>query len=74
MDIPHIAFVGAGNMASSIIGGLIDKVVDKDEIKVPVLGDLPYLGRLFKYNTEQTITRELVILLKPRIITAEVTE
>jgi general secretion pathway protein D/MSHA biogenesis protein MshL len=71
-DLSTIARVKDGE--TLIIGGLIDKVVEKDEIKVPVLGDLPYLGRLFKYNVEETITRELVILLKPRIIMAEATE
>jgi len=54
-----------------IIGGLIDKTVDKNEYKTPLLGDLPFIGRLFKYKTEETINRELVILLRPKIITSE---
>ncbi len=56
------------NGQTLIIGGLIDKTKMKNERKTPFLGDLPLIGRLFTYTSEQTISRELVILLKPRII------
>ncbi len=51
-----------------IIGGLIDKTKVKNENKTPILGDLPLIGKLFTYTSEQTISRELVILLRPKII------
>ncbi len=37
--------------------------------KVPLLGDLPILGRLFKFEGEATTVNELVIFITPRIIT-----
>ena len=51
-----------------IIGGLIDKTKVKTEKKTPILGDIPLLKNLFNYTSEETISRELVILLRPRII------
>jgi len=51
-----------------IIGGLIDRTKVKNEKKTPVLGDIPILGRLFTYTSEETISKELVILLRPKII------
>ena len=56
------------NGQTLIIGGLIDETkIDKDK-RTPVLGDVPFLGRFFQMSNQQTIKRELVILLKPRII------
>ena len=51
-----------------IIGGLIDKTETKDVKKAPWLGDLPFLGNFFRHEDELTNDRELVILLKPRIM------
>ncbi len=52
-----------------ILGGLIDDEVNKDHSKVPVLGDLPIVGGAFKYKNDYSVKRELVILLRPQIIT-----
>ncbi len=65
-DMATLAKVKDGQ--TLIIGGLIDKTKVKNENKTPFLGDLPLIGRLFTYTSEQTISRELVILLRPRII------
>lgn len=51
-----------------IIGGLIDKLKATEEKKTPLLGDIPYLRRLFRWEKKQDTTRELVILLRPRIV------
>lgn len=51
-----------------VVGGLIDESKTKNETKVPILGDIPYLGKVFK-NTQNTIyKRELVILIRPKIV------
>ncbi len=51
-----------------IIGGLISDS-DIDAIKkLPILGDLPILGYLFKYKTTTKKRTELIILITPRII------
>lgn len=53
-----------------IIGGLIQDQVSDTERKVPVLGDIPGLGRLFKGTYQVKRKTELVIFLTPRIIKA----
>lgn len=51
-----------------MIGGLISKVDSWTEFKVPILGDIPYLGAFFKSVSQSTDTTELVILIVPHII------
>jgi type IV pilus assembly protein PilQ len=36
--------------------------------KVPLLGDIPGLGWMFKYTTKETTKTELIIFLTPRIL------
>jgi MSHA biogenesis protein MshL len=51
-----------------IIGGLIEtKKVDL-ESKTPFLGDIPFLGELFKSKSETTQKKELIIMLKPIVV------
>ncbi len=58
-----------GQMA--IIGGLISKKETSTDEKIPVIGDIPYLGKLFtRTNTSETRS-ELVLLLRPHIIDNE---
>ncbi|MBI3547209.1 MAG: pilus (MSHA type) biogenesis protein MshL [Gammaproteobacteria bacterium] len=52
-----------------VIGGLMKEASTDDNASVPVLGDIPILGNLFKHKKVTRIKRELVILLKPTIIT-----
>ena len=54
-----------------VIGGLIHRSEDKTVKKVPLLSAIPILGYLFKYEEIDNDVRELVILLKPRIINSE---
>ncbi|MCX6993137.1 MAG: hypothetical protein NT011_08360 [Kiritimatiellaeota bacterium] len=50
------------------IGGLVEDRKSKIEIKVPVLGDIPLLGLLFRH-TEDTVTKNnLIILITPTIL------
>lgn len=51
-----------------LIGGLIDKNEVKNQTKVPILGSIPILGNLFRYDATKEVNRELVIMLKPTII------
>lgn len=51
-----------------IIGGLIQDQVSQTERKVPLLGDIPGLGRLFKGTYQNKNKTELVIFLSPRIV------
>ncbi|HLD14108.1 MAG TPA: pilus (MSHA type) biogenesis protein MshL [Burkholderiales bacterium] len=51
-----------------VIGGLMKEASTDDNASVPVLGDIPLLGNLFKSKKVTRIKRELVILLKPTTI------
>ncbi len=51
-----------------IIGGLIQEEESETERKVPLLGDIPWLGRLFKGTYTVKTKSELVIFLSPKIV------
>jgi len=51
-----------------VIGGLIDDSTTKTENKVPVLGDVPLLGWLFKKSTSEDVKTNLYVFLTPRVI------
>jgi MSHA biogenesis protein MshL len=50
------------------IGGLMRQATTNDRSQVPVAGDVPIFGNLFKNTNRVTQKRELVILIKPTII------
>ena len=50
------------------IGGLMQTVKTKSEKKVPLLGDIPLLGMLFKHKTTDDAKKELLIFLTPHIV------
>ncbi len=54
-----------------IIGGLIRDEVTRDTEKLPVLGDIPFLGNAFKHVREDKEKIELVVFLTPHIVGAE---
>ncbi|MBW6488166.1 pilus (MSHA type) biogenesis protein MshL [Sulfurimonas sp.] len=51
-----------------ILGGLINTSNSINVNKVPILGDIPILNYLFKYEDKLKITQELVIVIEPRIV------
>src|SRR5205809_1297522 len=50
-------------------GGLMREDVQKTEDKVPIIGDIPLVGRAFRTNVEQHTKKNLVIFVTARIIT-----
>ncbi len=50
------------------IGGLIDSTESEEEQKVPLLGDIPLVGELFKRKAKSKGKRELLLLITPHII------
>ena len=50
------------------LGGLIREDVQTVTDKVPIVGDLPYIGRLFRSNSDQHLRRNLVIFVSARLI------
>ena len=60
------AVVGDGQTV--VLGGLRKKNTTQQTNKVPVLGDIPLIGNLFKFQGETTVVNELVIFITPRIM------
>jgi general secretion pathway protein D len=51
-----------------VLGGLIDDNLRQGVSKVPLLGDIPGLGALFRYRSDQVEKRNLMIFLRPEIM------
>ncbi|MDX2321775.1 MAG: type II secretion system secretin GspD [Moritella sp.] len=51
-----------------VIGGLLDEQVTESVSKVPWLGDIPWVGNLFKSTSSSTKKRNLMVFIKPTII------
>jgi type IV pilus assembly protein PilQ len=57
------------NGGTVVIGGIFEQSDREDVTKVPFLGDVPYLGNLFKTRTVTTSKTELLIFLTPKVVT-----
>ena len=57
------------NGATVILGGLIDEDVQESVQKVPLLGDIPFIGHLFSSTSNSVRKRNLMVFLRPTIIT-----
>jgi len=55
-----------------VLGGMRKKDVSKAINKIPILGDLPVLGPLFRFKGDDTSVTELIVFITPRIITQPV--
>ena len=51
-----------------VLGGVFHDTITKGTNKVPVLGDIPWVGKLFSNESERHQKRELVIFVTPRIL------
>jgi len=51
-----------------VLGGLIDDAVQESEQRVPGLGRIPLLGRLFRYTRSSSVKRNLLVFIRPVII------
>jgi general secretion pathway protein D len=54
-----------------LLGGFIRDDYEEIEDKVPLLGDLPLIGRVFRSKAERSIKRNLMIFITARIINAD---
>lgn len=54
-----------------VLGGLMEDDVKESEQKVPLLGDIPLLGWLFKYKTTTSDKKNLMVFMRPVIIRDE---
>jgi general secretion pathway protein D len=51
-----------------VLGGLIDEDVQESESKIPILGDIPFLGALFRSTSTSKQKRNLMVFLRPTIV------
>ncbi|NDP47115.1 MAG: type IV pilus secretin PilQ [Sulfuriferula multivorans] len=74
ISVPSIATkrvktqVRVNNGETLVLGGIFDQTELNNVSKVPFLGDLPFLGNLFKTTFKQDQKTELIIFLTPRIL------
>jgi len=61
------------NGGTVVIGGIFEQSDREDVTKVPFLGDIPYLGNLFKTRTTTSEKTELLIFLTPKVVTEKAT-
>lgn len=57
-----------------VLGGIYQTETVKGETKVPLLGDVPFLGRLFRNDFTREDKRELLLFITPRIMASEFVE
>ncbi|GLO52136.1 type II secretion system protein GspD [Pseudomonas putida] len=51
-----------------ILGGLISDELSTSDQRVPLLGDIPYLGRLFRSDATKNTKQNLMVFIRPRIL------
>ena len=51
-----------------VLGGLIEERVEGANEKVPGLGDIPFVGNLFRYDTRKRVKTNLLVFLRPVVI------
>ena len=61
--------VPSGN--TLVMGGLISDEIDIENVKVPVLGDIPGLGYLFRWDSKNRNKQNLLVFLTPTIVADE---
>ena len=56
------------NGETVVLGGIFEETSNNSQTKVPFLGDLPYVGKLFRRDSKTENKRELLIFVTPRIV------
>lgn len=60
--------ISANDNETVLLGGMITKEKDMTVRKVPLVADIPVIGKLFQYKFEQSKRTELLIIMTPKII------
>ena len=63
------AFLTVSNRTTVVLGGLVSSTDRKVQTKVPFIGDIPLIGRLFRSQSTQKQRTELLVFLTPYVIT-----
>ena len=62
-----------GDGQTVVLGGIFQNETSVGQSKVPLLGDIPVVGRLFRKDTKRDTKRELIIFITPRIMSSSLT-
>ncbi|MNW03068.1 Type IV pilus biogenesis and competence protein PilQ precursor [compost metagenome] len=69
IDTKHIQTqVLVENGGTVVIGGIFEMEETNNETKVPLLGDVPVVGNLFKSRTRETSKREMLVFITPKML------
>jgi type II secretory pathway component GspD/PulD (secretin) len=63
--------VRAADGETIFIGGLTQEQQETRKKRIPVLGDLPIFGSLFRHTSKTSVKTDLVLLVTPRLLTEE---
>lgn len=70
IDTKHIRTqVLVENGGTVVIGGIFEMEETQQVNKIPVLGDVPVVGNLFKNKTRESTKREMMVFITPKVIT-----
>jgi len=65
-EVESVLKIASGDIA--VIGGLMQDQVKRNTSAVPFLGRLPFIGRAFRFDDNETSKTELVIFIRPKVI------
>ncbi|HSV20380.1 MAG TPA: type IV pilus secretin PilQ family protein, partial [Casimicrobiaceae bacterium] len=65
--------IAVNNGDTAVIGGIYEETIRSDQTKVPLLGEIPVIGYLFKQTGRSSEKTELLIFLTPRIVRESIT-
>jgi general secretion pathway protein D len=66
-----MVLVEDGNIV--VLGGLIEDKTDNSKSQVPILGSIPFIGELFKYENRKRTKTNLLVFLRPYVVRDEAT-
>ena len=65
--------IAVNNGDTAVIGGIYEEIINNSIDKVPLLGDIPFFGYLFKTTNRSSEKQELLIFLTPRVVKDSIT-
>ena len=68
-EILTSVLIPSGN--TLVMGGLIEDSIQTGNVKVPILGDIPFLGILFRQDSKQRTKSNMIVFLTPTIVEDE---
>ena len=67
-ELPALQAMIEASGETVVVGGLLDKSVTDTADKVPLLGDIPLVGQLFRYTSQDTSKRNLMVFIHTTVL------